>query len=62
MAGSSSAIKAGRAFLELFADDSKLVSGPKKAKFNAFGAGIRDSGMKIVGMAPPWLRRCPGPP
>jgi len=50
--GNSTAIKAGRAFVELFADDSKLVSGLKKAKakLSAFGVGVRDSGMKLVGM------------
>ena len=48
----SSAIKAGRAFVELFADDSKLVSGLKraKAKLSAFGAGVRESGLKLVGI------------
>jgi len=48
----SGAIKAGRAFVELFADDSKLVSGLKKAKakLSAFGAGVRESGMKLVGV------------
>jgi hypothetical protein len=48
----SNAIKAGRAFVELFADDSKLVSGQKKAKAKlfAFGAGLRESGLKLVGV------------
>ena len=47
----SSAIKAGRAFVELFADDSKLVSGLKRAKarLSAFGAGIGVMGGRLMG-------------
>ena len=38
MAGSTGAIRAGRAFVELFADDSKLVRGLRRAsaKLKAF--------------------------
>ena len=45
----SSAIRAGRAFVELFADDSKLVRGLKAAstKLKAWGAGIRSLGTKV---------------
>ena len=43
------AIRAGRAFVELFADDSKLVRGLKAAsrKLEAWGKGIRDVGLKL---------------
>jgi len=46
------AIKAGRAYVQLFADDSKLVRGLKRAqmKFKAFGAGLKSLGTKMVGM------------
>ncbi len=49
MAGSSS-IRAGRAFVELFADDSKLVRGLRSAerKLRAFGSGIRTLGLKMM--------------
>ncbi|MCC7350220.1 MAG: phage tail tape measure protein [Phycisphaerales bacterium] len=48
----SSAIRAGRAFVELFADDSKLVRGLRSAekKIKAFGNSIRDMGLKLVGL------------
>ena len=50
MPGSTNAIKAGRAFVELFADDSKLVRGLRAAqrKIKAFGAGIRSMGLKMA--------------
>lgn len=46
MAGNSSAIRAGRAFVELFADDSKLVKNMATAeqKVRAFGTKIGDIG------------------
>ncbi|MDH4203815.1 MAG: hypothetical protein OEV87_13115, partial [Phycisphaerae bacterium] len=49
MAGTSS-IRAGRAFVELFADDSKLVRGLRSAerKLRAFGNGIRTLGLKMM--------------
>jgi len=42
----------GRAFVELFADRSKLVRGLKlaKADLQAFGGGVRNIGMKMVGL------------
>ena len=41
-----------RAFVELFADDSRLVRGLRAAerKIKAFGAGIRNLGLKMAGM------------
>ena len=52
MAGNSNAIRAGRAFVELFADDSKLVRGLRatERKLKAFGANIRNLGLKMAGM------------
>ena len=52
MATSSGAIRAGRAFVELFADDSKLVRGLKaaQAKLKAFGASVRAMGTKMMGI------------
>jgi len=49
---STQGIRAGRAFVELFADDSKLVRGLRAAekKLKAFGQGIRNLGLKIVGL------------
>ncbi len=46
------AIRAGRAFVELFADDSKLVRGLKRAssKLKAFGESVRNMGLKIAGL------------
>jgi len=46
------AIRAGRAFVELFADDSKLVRGLKRAsaKLKAFGESVRNMGLKLVGL------------
>ena len=48
----SSAIRAGRAFVELFADDSKLVRGLRAAqkKIRAFGESIRNMGLKLAGL------------
>lgn len=45
-------IRAGRAFVELFADDSKLVRGLRAAekKLKAFGDSIRNFGLKMVGV------------
>jgi hypothetical protein len=45
-------IRAGRAFVELFADDSKLVRGLRKAeqKLKAFGDSIRNLGMKATAL------------
>ena len=49
---SSGTIRAGRAFVELFADDSKLVRGLKaaQAKLKAFGASVRAMGTKMMGL------------
>jgi len=49
---STQGIRAGRAFVELFADDSKLVRGLRAAekKLKAFGQGIRNLGLKVVGL------------
>ena len=46
------AIRAGRAFVELFADVSKLVRGLKRAsaKLKAFGDGVRNLGLKMAGL------------
>ncbi len=46
------AIRAGRAFVELFADDSRLVRGLKRAeaKLKAFGEGVRNLGLKLAGL------------
>ena len=47
---SSSAIRAGRAFVELFADDSKLVRGLRAAsrKLQAFGSSVRTMGLRTI--------------
>jgi len=52
MSPSSGTIRAGRAFVELFADDSKLVRGLKvaQAKLKAFGASVRAMGTKMMGL------------
>ena len=44
------AIRAGRAFVELFADDSKLVRGLRRAerRIKAFGKHISDFGRKLA--------------
>ena len=49
---SAKGIRAGRAFVELFADDSKLVRGLRRAqkKLKAFGQSIRNMGLKIAGL------------
>lgn len=49
---SSGTIRAGRAFVELFADDSKLVRGLKRAaaKLKAFGESVRAMGLKLAGL------------
>lgn len=46
----TTSIRAGRAFVELFADDSKLVRGLRSAerKLRAFGDGIRSLGLKMT--------------
>ncbi len=45
-------IRAGKAFVELFADDSRLVRGLKAAerKLKAFGAGVRSIGTQLFGL------------
>ena len=45
----SQAIRAGRAFVELFADDKRLVRGLKAAsgKLKAWGAGVTSMGVKL---------------
>lgn len=52
MPPSSGAIRAGRAFVELFADDSKLVRGLKSAqkKLEGYGKGVRSSGLKMMAL------------
>jgi len=49
---SAKGIRAGRAFVELFADDSKLVRGLRRAekKLKAFGNSIRNLGLKMAGL------------
>ena len=49
---SSQGIRAGQAFVELFADDSKLVRGLKAAekRLKAFGAGVQSIGTKLFGL------------
>ena len=49
---STSGIRAGRAFVELFADDSKLVRGLRRAekRLKAFGDRIRNLGLRIAGL------------
>ena len=43
-------IRAGRAFVELFADDSKLAAGLRRAsaKLKAFGTAVKDIGKKLA--------------
>jgi len=45
-------IRAGRAFVELFADDSKLVRGLRWAerRIKAFGQSVRNLGLKVAGL------------
>jgi len=49
MAGNVGSIRAGRAFVELFADDSKLVRGLKGAqrKLQTFGRTLRSAGTRV---------------
>jgi TP901 family phage tail tape measure protein len=49
---SAQGIRAGQAFVELFADDTKLVRGLKatEQKLKAFGAGVQSFGRKIFGL------------
>lgn len=49
---SAQGIRAGKAFVELFADDTKLVRGLKAAeqKLKAFGAGVRSLGTKFFAL------------
>jgi len=49
---SAQGIKAGAAFVELFADDSKLVRGLKAAekRLKAFGAGVQSIGIQMFGL------------
>ena len=49
MAGAQG-IRAGRAFVELFADDSKLARGLRQAqaKLSAFGSAVRGIGYKLT--------------
>jgi uncharacterized membrane protein YkgB len=48
----SGSIRAGRAFVELFADDSKLVRGLRRAerRLRAFGDSIRNFGLKLTAL------------
>jgi len=50
---SAKGIRAGRAFVELFADDSKLVRGLRRAerKIKAFGASVRSIGMRMAAVS-----------
>ena len=45
-------IRAGRAFVEFFADDSKLVRGLRRAekRLRVFGAKVRNLGLKLAGL------------
>jgi hypothetical protein len=49
---SSRGIRAGRAFVELFADDTKLVRALRAAqrKLRAFGGSIRGMGLRVAGI------------
>jgi len=49
---STQGIRAGRAFVELFADDSRLVRGLRRAekRLRAFGDRIRGFGLKLAGV------------
>ncbi len=49
---STRGIRAGRAFVELFADDSRLVRGLRRAekKLKAFGASVRNLGLKVTAL------------
>ena len=54
MAANTQGIRAGRAFAELLADDSKLVRGLKRAgnKLEAFGKKVARLGLKIAADEP----------
>ncbi|MDR1611880.1 MAG: phage tail tape measure protein [Planctomycetota bacterium] len=49
---SAQGIRAGRAFVELFADDNKLVRGLRRAekKLQDFGKSVRNLGLKMAGL------------
>jgi len=49
---SSTAIRAGRAFVELFADDTRLVRGLRRAeaKIRAFGDKLKNIGRRMMGL------------
>lgn len=48
----SNAIRAGRAFVEVFADDSRLVRGLRRAqkRLQAFGRSVRDMGLRVFSL------------
>lgn len=52
MASNATSIRAGRAFVELFADDTALVRGLRRAqkRLQAFGASVKAAGLKIAGL------------
>lgn len=52
MPSNATAIRAGRAFVELFADDTALVRGLRRAekRLHAFGQSVRAAGLKIAGL------------
>jgi len=52
MSVSSTAIRAGRAFVELFADDTKLVRGLRRAeaRIRAFGDKLKNIGRRMMGL------------
>jgi len=53
MAASAGAIRAGKAFVEIFADNNPLTRGLKaaEAKLKAFGAGVAGIGRKLLSVA-----------
>jgi len=53
MAGSGQGIRAGKAFVELFTNDTELLKGLKRAqrKMAAFGAAVTRSGAMLAGVA-----------
>src|SRR5262245_17507916 len=52
MGATAGAIRAGRAFVELFTDDSKLVQGLRQgeAKLKAWGAAVSSAGSKLFAL------------
>jgi hypothetical protein len=52
MAGTQGAIKAGRSFVELFADDSKLIAGLKRANagLKSFGKDVAAAATKLAAL------------